>query len=259
MRDPFKIDSPTCISFSGGRTSAYMLWRVLQSNGGLPAEAKVCFANTGKEDPATLEFVRDCENNWGVSINWLEYGRGKVDYETSSKNGEPYAELIAKRRFLPNPIARFCTSDLKIKPIETFMHSLGMEDFETMVGIRFDEQRRIVKLRASKLTPLVTAGVDQSVVQNFWKNNSFDLGLSFRNGVTAAGNCDLCFLKGGAQIQSLIHEKPERAMWWAKMEFKIGGTFRSDRPSYAAMLKFSQEQRDMFDVDEETISCFCGD
>ena len=48
--DPFRIDGPTCISFSGGRTSAYMLWRVLQSHGGkLPADAVVCFANTGEE------------------------------------------------------------------------------------------------------------------------------------------------------------------------------------------------------------------
>ncbi len=64
MTDPFKIDTPTCISFSGGRTSAYMLWRVLQANGGLPAEAVVCFANTGKEDEETLRFVQDVSANW---------------------------------------------------------------------------------------------------------------------------------------------------------------------------------------------------
>jgi 3'-phosphoadenosine 5'-phosphosulfate sulfotransferase (PAPS reductase)/FAD synthetase len=71
MRNPFIIDEPTCISFSGGRTSAYMLWRILQANKGLPEEAIVCFANTGKEDEATLKFVKDCQDNWDVEINWL--------------------------------------------------------------------------------------------------------------------------------------------------------------------------------------------
>ena len=47
MQDPFKIKEPTVISFSGGRTSAYLLWRVLQSNNGLPDGSIVVFANTG--------------------------------------------------------------------------------------------------------------------------------------------------------------------------------------------------------------------
>lgn len=29
-RDPFVIDGPTCLSFSGGSTSGYMLWRTLR-------------------------------------------------------------------------------------------------------------------------------------------------------------------------------------------------------------------------------------
>ena len=77
MSDPFKITEPTVISFSGGRTSAYMLWRVLQSNNGLPDEAIVCFANTGKEEEATLKFVNDCSVNWNVPIHWLEYKSSK--------------------------------------------------------------------------------------------------------------------------------------------------------------------------------------
>src|SRR3546814_16541590 len=94
MHDPFKITQPTCISFSGGRTSAYMLWRVLQTNGGLPADTVVCFANTGKEVEATLRFVRDCAEHWQVPIRWLEYvpqetGFALLALRWASHQGEP--------------------------------------------------------------------------------------------------------------------------------------------------------------------------
>lgn len=264
MRDPFKIDGPTCISFSGGRTSAYMLWRVLQSNNGLPDEAKVIFANTGKEDEATLRFVNDCEKNWSVSITWLEFSGvpekfSVVNFDTASRDGEPFAHLIEKRNYLPNPVARFCTAELKVLTIDRYMKAIGQPEYDTMVGIRADEQRRAAKMRDTKLTPLVHAGVTQADVQAFWRNQSFDLGLEYRDGVTPKGNCDLCFLKGAHQIQSLIADKPERAVWWAKQEQAIGGTFRSDRPSYAQMARYAEQQTDMFDPKEEAIACFCGE
>ena len=274
MLDPFKITEPTCISFSGGRTSAYMLWRVLQSNGGLPAEAIVCFANTGKEDEATLRFVQDCSDCWNVEIHWVEFQDAdsafkRVTFETASRDGEPFEALIRKRNYLPNPVTRFCTAELKIRTIHKYLKSLGWEHNETMdwVGMRADEQRRAAKIADKSRIPLVTAGITKADISAFWKAQPFDLGLPNMNGVTMHGNCDLCFLKGGAQVLSLIAEKPERAIWWAKMEALAlalaskpsGAVFRSDRPSYAQMAAFAVDQRDMFDPNEESIACFCGD
>jgi hypothetical protein len=43
------------------------------------------------------------------------------------------------------------------------------------------------------------------------------------------------------------------------MEQKIDATFRSDRPSYAQMAKFAEQQVDMFDPKEDGIACFCGE
>lgn len=274
MRDPFVIDEPTVISFSGGRTSAYMLWRVLQSNNGLPDEAIVCFANTGKEEEATLEFVRDCSVNWNVPIHWIEYRAedpkfAEVTFETASRNGEPFEQLILKKKFLPNPVTRFCTIEMKIRAIHKFLKRKGWKHNENMdwVGIRADEPRRAAKI-ARERTPLVTAGITSKDVGKFWSEQSFDLGLPNVNGKTLHGNCDLCFLKGAGQTLSLIAEKPERAIWWARMEtlvqtsdktFGDGDRFRKDRPSYKQMMNYAQNQSDFFGMDDESISCFCGD
>jgi 3'-phosphoadenosine 5'-phosphosulfate sulfotransferase (PAPS reductase)/FAD synthetase len=261
--NPYIINEPTVISFSGGRTSAYMLHQVLLANDGLPEDAYVCFANTGKEEEATLKFVHDCETNWTCPIIWLEYADTPskfeiVNFETASRNGKPFDHLTTKRKYLPNPIARFCTSELKILSIDRYMKSVGHKEYETMVGIRADEPRRVAKMKDSKLVPLYHDGITQDHVQSFWKSNSFDLGLDFRDGVTPLGNCDLCFLKGPNQIMSLISDKPDRAIWWAQQEEKINGTFRNDRPKYSEMMKFAKQQQDMFD-DSGSISCFCGD
>lgn len=271
--NPYTILEPTVISFSGGRTSAYMLYQVIQANNGLPENALACFANTGKEEEATLRFVQDCSDHWGVKIHWLEYSPEEpkykeVDFLTASRSGEPFEALITKKNYLPNPVTRFCTIELKIRTIHRFVKSLGWKHNEQMdwVGIRADEPRRAAKISRER-TPLVAAGVTAEDVGKFWQEQPFDLGLPNVNGKTLHGNCDLCFLKGAKTIQSLISEKPARATWWANQEQRIhdngqytgdGASFRKDRPSYAQMLKYTQEQSKMFG-DDEAIPCFCGD
>jgi len=252
-----------------------MLYRVLEAHQmSLPPEAIVCFANTGKEEEATLRFVQDCSERWDVEIHWLEFQDAdpafkRITFETASRNGEPFEALIRKRNYLPNPVTRFCTAELKIRTIHKYLKSLGWDHNETMdwVGMRADEQRRAAKIADKSRIPLVTAGITKEDVGAFWKAQPFDLGLPNMNGVTMHGNCDLCFLKGGAQVLSLISEKPERAVWWAKMEALAlalaskpsGAVFRSDRPSYASMLQYSKDQTNLFDPNEEAIACFCGD
>jgi 3'-phosphoadenosine 5'-phosphosulfate sulfotransferase (PAPS reductase)/FAD synthetase len=259
-----------------------MLWRVLQSNGGLPSEAVVCFANTGKEEEATLRFVRDCGEHWNVPITWVEYrndeaGYAVVNYETASRKGEPFEAIIKKRQYLPNPVTRFCTVELKIRAMHKHLRSLGWHEsdgWDQMVGIRADEPRRVAKIRArpspetvkeTMVLPLADAGVSVNDVQDFWEWQLFNLELPTYKGRTLAGNCDLCFLKPSNQVLSLINEKPERAVWWARMEALAlaskpsGAVFRSDRPSYAQMAANAANQIDAFGYDEEAIACFCGD
>jgi hypothetical protein len=281
MHDPFKIDSPTCLTFSMGRSSAYMLWRVLQANDGLPSCAVVLCCNTGKEDPQSLEFWLACTTRWNVPIVGLEYRKGPgfavVDFASAARNGEPFSAVIEHRgHILPNVRSPYCSSELKTRTMHRYLRSIGWTEWDTMLGIRADEPARVARFRANPSPevaceeirmPLADAGITKYVVGTFWRSMDFDLRLPNINGETPLGNCDLCFKKKGARVMSIVRDTPSKAVWWLNEESVAaehaegdGAFFRNDRPSYAAMHANAINQCSFaFDPGEETVDCLCGD
>tara|TARA_R100000742_G_C4278992_1_gene102612 strand:- start:3704 stop:4738 length:1035 start_codon:yes stop_codon:yes gene_type:complete len=269
----YKIPTPAVISFSGGRTSAFMLKQILNAyDGKLPEDIKVCFANTGKELPETLDFVRDVQEMWDVDIHWLElqindttpiWSQREVTYETASRNGEPFDELITKIQMLPNLHKRICTIEMKIKPIERFMQSQGYKEWYSCLGLRYDEPKRVTDSKAAaeryiNITPMYDAKHTNKDVLNYWRKNNFDLNIPVINGKAAAGNCDLCFLKGTKTLLNLMHEKPHLADWWIEKEEIMERTFNYNRPKYIKLLDLSKEPPKEY-IEDDSFTCFCHD
>lgn len=238
----YRIDGPALISFSGGRTSAYMLHEIIRAHGGrLPTDVQVVFANTGKEREETLRFVYECGVHWNVRIIWVERileapGFEIVGFNSASRDGEPFERLIDRRGYLPNAVARFCTIELKIRAMRDFMKAQGHRTWNNAVGLRYDEGIRVLKGIARNESgkdpwrtcwPLSTAKVTKADVLAFWERQQFDLGL-----LGVEGNCDLCFLKGRGKLLALIRRRPELAEWWMRME----ANSRASKPTGARFI-----------------------
>lgn len=292
MFNPYKIEGPANIGYSGGRTSAYLLKKIVEAHDGvLPTDVHIGFCNTGKEREETLVFVEECAKRFGVHITWLEwcrvYGQDKdapwykiVDFETASRNGEPfdmmmdyYAEFrrVEKNEgpMMPSFANHACTAYLKIKVAEKWMRSLGYDHWDAILGIRTDEPIRYHKMmraneiggqRWENVCPLYSQNVTQEVVQEFWKKQPFDLGID-----SSLGNCDLCWKKSEANLVKTMMNEPDRAAWWIEKERQTGQVFRRDIPSFKALLWTSQQMKKQTSFDFSCMSTqsyecsFCGD
>ena len=291
-RNPYRVPRPAVISFSGGRTSAFMLKNVIDAYGGrLPDGIWVAFANTGMERPETLDFVDICGRAWGVEINWIEYlwdaphRTRVVDYATASRNGEPFAALIDRKGFVPNVTIKFCSSFLKRDRIDSFArHRLGLKRWHSVIGLRADERRRVLRMRARNcgsrtgahaVLPLADAGVREADVLDWWKEQPFDLGIP-----SYAGNCTLCPVKARGKLIRLIRENPALADWWIEREASVANRagpagracedmkrFRLGE-TYAELKAAALAHRDLFDDEaassgesdeSESFDCHCTD
>lgn len=269
----YRIEGPALISFSGGRTSAYMLHEILEAyDGVLPPDFHVVFANTGKEREETLRFVHECSVRWSARVTWVEYRNNEagfeiVGYNSASRNGEPFQAMIDKKKRLPNWKERWCTDRLKVQPMTDFAASIGLVpgEYTEVIGLRYDEGHRILKgmenaeKRGRKCAwPLSRARVTKADVMAFWRGQPFDLGLE-----PWEGNCDLCFLKGRGIKKRIIRDDPSRAEWWQRNESLHKGKqergWFDKRDSISGLLAEVERQPTFFDpIDDLEYDTECG-
>jgi len=267
-------------TFSGGRTSAFM-GRMLQEHPKYKDFDKVfIFANTGKELPETLDFINKCDKEWNLNIVWLEadvvYEKGVgtkfkvVNYETASRNGKPFEDML-KKYPLPTNYGSNCTRELKLAPINKYVKSLGYKEVYTAMGIRYDERHRESNTAKENniIYPLIyDIKVDNKFIRDWWDRQSFDLTLK-----DYEGNCDLCFKKSLKKRLTIIKERPEAAEWWLNMESNYSSEVTprfdlrtnvsieqlvkmAEKPFTKAkdLHELSKQQCDLFDIETD---CFC--
>lgn len=134
------------ISFSGGKTSAYMSYKIKEELGP-HRDLYFVFANTGQENEETLIFADKCDKEFSLNLTWVEavvnptHGVGithrKVSFETASRNGEPFSDFI-KKSGIPNQTYPQCSDRLKLSPIEHWKKCNGLSGAPHAIGIRCD-------------------------------------------------------------------------------------------------------------------------
>lgn len=222
------------ISFSGGRSSAVMTRICLTHEKYKDFDKVVCFANTGWEHPATLDFVRDCDAHWGFNTVWLEavvsdkenegIRHKVVDYKSASRSGGPFKAVVAKYG-LPNKVNKYCTRALKLNPQDSYLSQLGWGkrekgDFFTAIGIRADEIDRFSsKADEHKLLyPLAEMGITKAKVNMTMSQQPWDLQLPS----DAEGNCRGCWKKSDRKLFTLAKTAPDAFDIAQEMERNYG-------------------------------------
>lgn len=209
------------VSFSGGRTSAYLVHLMEQRREREGLNVEYIFMDTGAEHPKTYEFIKQCVEHFGIKLTVIKakvtqtkgvgitYGVFNVDdigwdlsawAEIMQKHGNPYV------------MGAFCTSKLKTEPHDKYCNDkYGKGNYQTWLGIRIDEKRRL-KGRKNVSYMAEISQMDKDDVIGWWAEMPFDLGID-----EWLGNCVFCLKKGNNKVAIAAKQEPELAALWSKM------------------------------------------
>jgi 3'-phosphoadenosine 5'-phosphosulfate sulfotransferase (PAPS reductase)/FAD synthetase len=238
---------PIVVSFSGGKSSA-MMCDLLETLPEYRDRVKhYVFANTGRELPATISFMRW----WGKYLNReivvieavVHHDERKSSTHKVIRNltselsmdGQPFEEVM-KKYGLPSITFLHCTRELKANPIRSYIRQeLGLNpgEYVQAIGMRFDEPRR-VKQDPEFIYPLYEQRITKQDVNEFFAHpdrKNFTLDIE-----EFEGNCDFCFKKSWAKLEKMRAKHPTRIMWWTDMEDRYweesSESYRGHRMAY---------------------------
>ena len=248
------------VSFSGGRTSAYMGWWLKHHT---EHELKFVFMNTGCEHPATLEFLNECDKRWKLDLVWIEAvvnhaGRGHgfgtkhkvVTYETAARNGDPFEDMI-KKYGLPNQAYPHCTRETKLNPYMSYIKSAGLTEYSTAIGIRSDEVDRVsaTYIEDNLVYPLITMHpTTNNDIMNWWAKYAFDLNL-----VEPYGNCVWCWKKSFRKLGTIAQQNPEMFEFPARMESEYALAGHNIDGNKRRLFRKNTSTKDILEMSKDTI------
>lgn len=276
----------TVNSISGGKTSAYM---ALNHPADINLFALVCieaqyckpkddslvkyvsdkigreFIATAESDK-TLVVVRDLEQMMGREIKWVV--------------GETFEQVIKRKKALPNQMWRFCTTEMKMKPMFDYCHNEIGEIVDMRIGFRYDEKERGERNK-DNTTIKTVVGQHKSGRNKWadieWRKMSFPLidskvthyevyQWSLQSGLIFPpdSNCVGCFWKPLQQLRKNWVDEPQKMQWFAEMEKNIQGYLSKKQQfkkemSYSNIKKIGLQQDFVFGTGSGCQAGYCTD
>jgi hypothetical protein len=274
----------TVNSLSGGKTSSYIaanypadynIFSLVRTNDKnvLFPDAKIRqivsdrigheFIGTLEEDTIIYTML-DLEQYIGQEIIWL--------------SDKTFEDIIEKRSgYLPNLMTRYCTVDMKVKPIAQWCYDNTELPVEMRIGFRANEmiraktmiERAVDGIESFKFKvgekngrnkwkelpyrsarfPLIEDGIFKDTIENYWKDKF--VRFSYKN------NCVGCFHRSEIFLKYMSQRDQKQFDWFISMEQKHGSTFKKG-VTYEK-IKNHKLQLDLFDEDfTDCDSGYCG-
>jgi len=268
----------TIHSLSGGKTSSYMAAHypadynifalvTIDDIKCKPKDESICKYVSDKigkefiataEDDITLVAIRDLEQIIGKNIVWVV--------------GDSFDAVIKRKsNYLPSPLARYCTTEMKIRPIFDWWYNNIGEKVKMGIGYRYDEIERSYRFRSSFKGIVGKRGTRNKWQEIDWREGWFPLiddkiihpkivkwaescGITF----PSDSNCVGCFHKPIQQLSKNFIDNNSKMSWFINKEKNCSGTWKKGH-RYEDIVKTPIQTDFIFGTGSGCQAGFCTD